>query len=143
MESITLIVHILAAAAIVVLILIQQGKGATAGASFGAGASQTVFGSEGSGSFFSRLTAVFAAIFFATSFSLAVIAKEKTQVASELGIPAIQQETGIPSVPEIEELNSGIPVVESEVSEAVEEVAPVVEAAVEEAGEATEAVPEQ
>jgi len=118
MESITLIVHILAAAAIVVLILIQQGKGATAGASFGAGASQTVFGSEGSGNFFSRLTAVFAAVFFATSFSLAVIAKEKSQVASELGIPAIQQETGIPSVPGIEQLNSGIPVVGSETVEA-------------------------
>ncbi|GAB1264308.1 preprotein translocase subunit SecG [Aurantivibrio infirmus] len=143
MESITLVIHIIAAAAIVGLILIQQGKGATAGASFGAGASQTVFGSEGSGSFFSRLTAVFAAIFFATSFGLAVLAKEKSQVASSLGIPVIQEETGIPSVPAEEQINSGIPVVEDTISEAAENTVPVIEEAAAEVEEAVPAVPEQ
>jgi protein translocase SecG subunit len=60
MEALVLVVHVLAAVAIIGLVLIQQGKGADAGASFGGGASQTVFGSQGGGSFFGKLTAVFA-----------------------------------------------------------------------------------
>ncbi|MDA9129844.1 preprotein translocase subunit SecG, partial [Gammaproteobacteria bacterium] len=56
MESIIVIVHIVVAVAIVGLVLLQQGKGADAGASFGSGASQTVFGSSGSGNFLVRAT---------------------------------------------------------------------------------------
>ena len=63
MEKIVLIVHMLVAFGIIGLILMQQGKGAEAGASFGGGASQTVFGSSGSGNFFSRATAILATIF--------------------------------------------------------------------------------
>lgn len=94
MEKLVLIVHSLAALAIIGLILLQQGKGAAAGASFGGGASQTVFGSEGSGNFFTRATAVIATIFFCTSFGLAVIAKNQSQVATQgLVVPAaLQQE---------------------------------------------------
>ena len=57
--------------AIVALVLLQRGKGADAGAGFGAGASGTVFGARGSATFFSKLTAVLATLFFATSVSLA------------------------------------------------------------------------
>ena len=74
MEALVLVVHVLAAVAIIGLVLIQQGKGADAGASFGGGASQTVFGSQGGGSFFGKLTAVFALVFFITSFGLAFFA---------------------------------------------------------------------
>jgi len=63
MESIIVIVHIVVAVAIVGLVLLQQGKGADAGASFGSGASQTVFGSSGSGNFLVRATTVCATIF--------------------------------------------------------------------------------
>lgn len=56
---------------IVALVLLQRGKGADAGAGFGAGASGTVFGARGSATFFSKLTAVLAAMFFMTSMSLA------------------------------------------------------------------------
>ena len=57
--------------AIVALVLLQRGKGADAGAGFGAGASGTVFGARGSSTFFSKLTAVLATLFFMTSMSLA------------------------------------------------------------------------
>lgn len=78
MENLILVVHLLVALAIVGLILLQQGKGAEMGASFGAGASQTLFGSSGSGNFFSRMTAILATVFFITSFTLAIIAKQRT-----------------------------------------------------------------
>lgn len=57
--------------AIVALVLLQRGKGADAGAGFGSGASGTVFGARGSSTFFSKLTAVLATLFFMTSMSLA------------------------------------------------------------------------
>lgn len=90
METVILIVHVLLAAAVIGLILLQQGKGAEAGASFGAGASQTVFGSTGSGNFLSRMTAVVAAGIFATSFVLAVYAKNKAETVSDAGIPSAE-----------------------------------------------------
>ena len=93
MEKLVLIIHSLAAIAIIGLILLQQGKGAAAGASFGGGASQTVFGSEGSGNFFTRATAIIATIFFCTSFGLAVIAKNQSKVATQgLVVPAAVQQ---------------------------------------------------
>jgi|SRR5690554_732152 len=96
MEKIVLIVHILTALAIIVLILMQQGKGASAGASFGAGASQTVFGSEGSGNFFTRATAIFAFVFFCTSFGLAIIAKNSLSITAD-DIPAVIESAPIES----------------------------------------------
>ena len=64
MENIILIIHFIIAILIIGFVLIQQGKGAEAGASFGAGASQTVFGSSGSWNFFSKITAFLATLFF-------------------------------------------------------------------------------
>ncbi|MBT3528137.1 preprotein translocase subunit SecG [Porticoccaceae bacterium] len=89
MEKFILIFHFLVAVALIGLILIQQGKGAEAGASFGAGASQTVFGSGGGWNFFSKMTALLATIFFVTSVSLAVTAKNKT-VIEDFSIPALE-----------------------------------------------------
>jgi preprotein translocase subunit SecG len=68
-----LTVHILLALMIIVLVLLQRGKGAEAGAGFGSGASGTVFGARGTSTLFSKLTAVFAALFFATSLTLAYL----------------------------------------------------------------------
>lgn len=81
MESIVLVVHVLVAVAMVGLILLQQGKGAEMGASFGAGASQTVFGAAGSVGFLTKATATLAAIFFATSLGLAVYARKAVDSA--------------------------------------------------------------
>jgi len=86
MESIILIVHVLLALAVIGLVLLQQGKGADAGASFGGGASQTVFGSQGSGNFLTRTTAVLATLFFVTSFVLAVYAKQRAAEDTNLDI---------------------------------------------------------
>jgi preprotein translocase subunit SecG len=88
MEKLVLIIHSVSALIIIVLILLQQGKGAAAGASFGSGASQTVFGSDGGGSFFTRATAIFATIFFVLSIALAVMAKNHSKVVVQ-GIPAV------------------------------------------------------
>jgi preprotein translocase subunit SecG len=70
MYQLVLIIHVLAAICLIALVLVQQGKGATVGAAFGSGASQTVFGSRGSGSFLLRVTISFVVIFFATSVAL-------------------------------------------------------------------------
>ncbi|MFC6632849.1 preprotein translocase subunit SecG [Microbulbifer taiwanensis] len=91
MEKLVLIVHILTALSIIGLILLQQGKGAEAGASFGAGASQTVFGSQGSGNFFSRLTAIMATVFFVTSLGLALLAKQGAETDIDADLPQIPE----------------------------------------------------
>lgn len=91
LETVIIVAHLLAALAIVGLVLMQQGKGADAGASFGAGASATVFGSQGSGSFFSRMTAVMAAVFFATSLGLAFYAKQQSKQLDTLGLPTLNE----------------------------------------------------
>ena len=103
MEKLVLVIHSISALVIIGLILLQQGKGAAAGASFGGGASQTVFGSEGGGSFFTRATAIFAAIFFSTSVGLAVIAKNHSALSNKdipvpaaLTAPAVQSD--VPTV---------------------------------------------
>ena len=76
--KIVLIIHTLIALGIIALVLLQRGKGADAGAAFGAGASGTVFGARGSGSFFSRMTAILATAFFASSLTLAYLSSQRT-----------------------------------------------------------------
>ena len=71
LQNVITFLHGLLCFAIVALVLLQRGKGADAGAGFGAGASGTVFGARGSATFFSKLTAVLATLFFVTSMSLA------------------------------------------------------------------------
>jgi preprotein translocase subunit SecG len=94
MEQIVLIVHLLLALAIIGLIMLQQGKGADMGASFGAGASQTLFGSTGGANVLTRATTWLVAAFFATSFGLAIIATEKTRSVDDvdIAVPAAQQQ---------------------------------------------------
>jgi len=75
--KIVLIIHTLIALGIIALVLLQRGKGADAGAAFGAGASGTVFGARGSGSFFSRMTAILATAFFASSLTLAYLSSQR------------------------------------------------------------------
>ena len=103
MEQITLMVHLLVALALIALILLQRGKGADIGASFGAGASQTLFGSAGSGNALTRMTAWLSAIFFASSFGLAVIADNRGASEEDLGFDIPVSETAEmvePVVPE-------------------------------------------
>jgi preprotein translocase subunit SecG len=78
LRGVILGVHVLLAFLIVGLVLLQRGKGAEAGAGFGSGASGTVFGARGTSTLFSKLTAVFAALFFITSLSLAYLGTHST-----------------------------------------------------------------
>lgn len=81
MLTILLAIHIIIAIVMVGFILIQHGKGADAGASFGSGAAGTVFGAAGSANFLTRTTAVLATIFFATSLALAHFAQNKPKIS--------------------------------------------------------------
>lgn len=87
-ETVVVVIHLLVAIALVGLVLMQQGKGAETGASFGAGASGTVFGSQGSATFLSRLTAVLATVFFVTSLGLAYYASNKASFERDAGLPS-------------------------------------------------------
>jgi len=87
MYQFILLIHVLAAAFLILLVLVQQGKGATMGAAFGSGASQTVFGSRGSGSFLLRLTIGFVFVFFATSIVLNRIAANALKQPVEHALP--------------------------------------------------------
>ena len=113
MEQIILVVHLLVALAIIGLIMLQQGKGADMGASFGAGASQTLFGSSGSGNVLTRGTAWLVALFFATSFGLALIANQKSEVASDLDleIPAAVEATAPAPAEELPVIEEELPAV--------------------------------
>lgn len=109
MQSIVLAVHILVAVAMIGLILIQHGKGADAGATFGAGASGTIFGAAGSGNFLTRATAVLTAIFFATSLILAVYAKEQVNNANKIVVPTTQTEQQVELLNEPEQVPPALP----------------------------------
>ena len=83
LQNIVLVLHVIIAVSLIALVLLQQGKGADAGAAFGAGASGTVFGSKGSSSFLTRTTGILATLFFITSLTLFVLATQ-TKTASSV-----------------------------------------------------------
>ena len=96
--------HVLAAVAIIALVLLQQGKGADAGAAFGSGGSGTVFGARGAASFLTRTTAVLALVFFLTSLGLAWLSSqqvERRSVVERTEAPAGSRPatTGLADVP--------------------------------------------
>ena len=83
-QTIVLSAHTIIALLIIVLVLLQKGKGAEAGAAFGSGASDTVFGEKGSSNFFSRATAILATAFFVSSLSLAYLSSQQADVPDSL-----------------------------------------------------------
>lgn len=91
MYQLLLAFHVLVAIALIGLVLIQHGKGADIGAGFGSGASNTVFGSQGTGSFLFRLTCGLALTFFVTSVSLSSLVAMKDKKARSFTLP--QQQT--------------------------------------------------
>ncbi|MCA0404100.1 MAG: preprotein translocase subunit SecG [Proteobacteria bacterium] len=98
MYQLILIIHVLVAMAVIGLVLIQHGKGAEIGAAFGSGASNTVFGSQGTGGFLFKLTGGLALVFFATSLSLSYMISSQYQHASKVALPqqTKTQESTIP-----------------------------------------------
>ena len=98
MQQILLMVQILICIALVALVLLQQGRGADAGASFGGGSSGSLFGSRGPASFLSKLTAGLAALFFANSLALAYISSqsvERRSVVERVQSQSIQEGSGL------------------------------------------------
>lgn len=89
MSQILLLIHVLIAIALIALVLLQHGKGADIGAAFGSGASQTVFGSQGSGSFLSKVTLGLAACFFATSLILGNLASKEVKQNQQMVLPTV------------------------------------------------------
>lgn len=79
METLVWVVHVVAAAVLIGLVLIQHGKGADMGAAFGTGSAGSLFGSGGSANFLSRTTAVVASVFFVTSLSLTYLYSHPAQ----------------------------------------------------------------
>ncbi|TGD70957.1 preprotein translocase subunit SecG [Mangrovimicrobium sediminis] len=131
MLQIILVVHLIVALGIIGLIMLQQGKGADIGASFGAGASQTLFGASGSGNALTRATAWLVAVFFATSFGLAVLATQQSDTVNDLGIeiPAAQEQAAAPAVTgeEVPSVESDIPTASSTDADLPSGDVPVVE----------------
>lgn len=135
MYEIVIVFLLLVSIAIVALILVQQGKGAGMGASFGAGASNTVFGSAGSGNFLTRSTWTLAIIFFGICLLIGYLQKqdntktgdftnidaatETEQVAPPpADVPTIDGDVPVVSTEEMtSEMNSDVPVVETEAAE--------------------------
>ncbi|WP_115719386.1 preprotein translocase subunit SecG [Gallaecimonas mangrovi] len=99
MYEVLLVVYLLVALALIGLVMIQQGKGADMGASFGAGASNTVFGAGGSGNFLTRATAIAATLFFILSLVLGNMTAHRAKPDDKwqnLGEPATQQKQQAP-----------------------------------------------
>ena len=106
MRELITVVDILAAVGLIVLVLLQQGKGADMGAAFGSGASQSIFGSRGSANFLTRTTAVLAVIFFVANLALAYLATGVTRPASvtqqaPASTPEVPSMPATPAVPEV------------------------------------------
>ena len=122
METVVLVIHSLVAVSIVALILLQQGKGADAGASFGGGggASNTVFGSLGAAPFLTKLTAILAVVFFMTSLGLAVLANNAAKKTFVIDVPAALS-VDVPNTQFDEALESDLPTLNVEKSETVDD----------------------
>ena len=98
-QTLAVVFHVLLAASIIGLVLLQRGRGADAGAGFGAGASGTVFGARGSGSFMSRTTAILATLFFITSLGLSYLLSRGTAPTSVVDRVQTEQTVPAPTAP--------------------------------------------
>ncbi len=109
MQSIALVIHVALSIAVIGLVLIQHGKGADAGAAFGSGASSTVFGARGAGSFLTRATTILAVCFFATSIALFYMAANRDAgsgsvtdglvIEAPADVPSVSADDDVPAAP--------------------------------------------
>ncbi len=91
MYQVIIVVHVFLGLGVIGLVLMQQGKGADAGAAFGSGGSGSVFGAQGAASFLSRTTAILAALFFSTSLGLAILSGTQSENKDLMDVPEIEQ----------------------------------------------------
>ena len=95
MTTLVVITHVIVCVALIMIVLLQTGKGADIGAAFGAGSSQTLFGSTGATTFLAKATTVAAVVFMLTSFTLAYFSTNRTggSVMDKMEVPVTQQES--------------------------------------------------
>ena len=132
MYQVIIVIHVLLGLGIIGLILMQQGKGADAGAAFGTGSAGSVFGAQGAASFLSRATAILATLFFITSLGLAMINGHKGVAFDLMSSPETQQDTsGLPEVSGEKSVDTApaMPEIKSEEMPAVPEVKSTVQPA--------------
>jgi preprotein translocase subunit SecG len=103
--EVLLVSYLVVALLLIGFVLIQQGKGADMGASFGAGGSNTVFGSSGSGNFMTRTTAILATLFFLISLIIGSLSANKDEAVDEFQNIDLPVEQVVPAIPS----NSDIP----------------------------------
>jgi preprotein translocase subunit SecG len=114
MSTFVIIIHIVVAIALILIVLLQTGKGADMGAAFGGGGGQTLFGSTGASTFLSRLTTIAAIVFMLTSLGLAYLSGHRSSrsVMTDLAPPETEQ-TGqaVPELPlQADQVPAGVPV---------------------------------
>ena len=114
MYQVIIIIHVLLGLSVIGFVLIQQGKGADAGAAFGSASSGSVFGAQGASSFLSRTTAILASLFFATSLGLAILVSQK------------EGEVDLMDAPEVEEVFADVPLVDGANTAPIQESVPVI-----------------
>jgi preprotein translocase subunit SecG len=100
MSTFLIIIHVVVCIALIMIILLQTGKGADMGAAFGGGASQTLFGSTGSSTFLGKLTTAAAVIFMITSLGLAYLSGQRTDSSIMMEKKAPIEQKAAPAVPE-------------------------------------------
>lgn len=98
MSTVIVLIHVLVSVALILIVLLQTGKGADIGAAFGGGSSQTLFGSTGASSFLSKMTTVAAIVFMLTSLSLAYFSSRRptSSVMSDV-VPVAQEAQEVPA----------------------------------------------
>ena len=109
LANILLVLHLLVAVAIVVLVLLQQGKGADMGAAFGGGSSQSLFGARGSANFLSRTTSFLVAVFFFSSMTLAYLYTRQSETSSIGGSSVVAPPADLSAPPAVPEAEGDVP----------------------------------
>ena len=97
MSILLIIIHIVVSVALIMIVLLQTGKGADMGAAFGGGSSQTLFGSTGAATFLSKATTAAAIIFMVTSLGLAYLSSHRTGESVVTGSPAPVESQAVPA----------------------------------------------
>ncbi len=100
MSTFLIIIHTIVCIALILIILLQTGKGADMGAAFGGGSSQTLFGSTGSSTFLGKLTTVAAVVFMLTSLCLAYFSGQRTTNSIIMDKKAPIEQQAAPAAPE-------------------------------------------
>ncbi len=98
--TIFLILHVTACIALIMIVLLQTGKGADMGAAFGGGGSQTLFGSSGASTFLSKATTIAAVVFMLTSLVLAYMYSHRMEASVMSDIKVTVEQKALPAAPE-------------------------------------------